>query len=337
MQLSFDTVSAIATGTVSVAREPQGIRFYRFTPEQFALYQAKDEKFFMKSKTPSGVKLSFRTDSKSLSVKFLVLEHIGASFMAFDIFADGKLVKSINNFDGVEFPRNYLKTDFPIGEFSAQVDLGEGEKHVVIHLPWNGMAYLQELSLDDGAFVVPVKPEKKLLALGDSITYGNAAMHPSSRYIARLCDALGAEEFNKGIGGEFFCPDLAATREAFNPDYIVVAYGTNDWRKHTKETFLEDVNGFFENLNATYPDVKTVIITPIWRSNLHAQTDFTSMDEVVEAIHLAAAERKNKLFVDGFDLVPHDVEFFGDYGCHPNDRGFACYFENLWDKIKDWV
>ena len=337
MKLSIDTIAAIATGTVRVTQEPLGIRFYRFTPEQFDLYEAKDEKFFMKSKTPSGVKLSFCTDSKYMFVKFLVQEHIGASFLSFDIFVDGKLVKSINNFDGVEFPRNYLKSEFPLGEFSAQVDLGEGEKHIVIHLPWNGMAYLQELSLDEGAFVTPVKPEKKLLALGDSITYGNAAMHPSARYVAQLCDALGAEEFNKGIGGEFFCPDLAATRETFTPDYILVAYGTNDWRKHAKQTFLADVSGFFENLNATYPDVKTIIITPTWRSNLHAPTDFASMDEVRKAICEAAAGRKNKRIVDGTTLVPHDVAYFGDYGCHPNDRGFGCYFENLWDKIKDWV
>ena len=75
--------------------------------------------------------------------------------------------------------------------------------------------------------------------------------------------------------------------------------------------------------------------------NVSAQSGVTAERKrepgVAEPIRAAAAKRKNKLIVDGFDLVPHDVAYFGDYGCHPNDRGFVCYFENLWDKIKNWV
>lgn len=337
MILSFDQIQSIATGAVSVVQEPMGIRFYRFTQEQFDLYEKKSEAFFRKSKTPSGVKLCFRTDSKKLYLRFFVEGHIGASFLSFDVFTNGKMACSINNFSGVELPRNYLKTEFPVGEFSQQIPLGEGDKTVAVHLPWNAFVYLQEMEVDDGALVTPVKPEKKLLALGDSITYGNAAMHPSARYVARLCDALDAEEYNKGIGGEFFCPDLASTRESFTPDYILVAYGTNDWRKLPRATFETNVNAFFRALNRTYPGIKTVVITPTWRSNLHVQTDFDSFRDVDAAIRLAAADRENTVIVDGFELIPHDVEFFGDYGCHPNDKGFAMYFQNLWRQIENRI
>lgn len=335
MKLDIEQIKTIATGAVSVAEEPEGIRFYRFTREQFALYEKRDDKFFQKSKTASGVKLSFATNSRSLKIKFFVGWHIGASFMAVDVFVNGKRIGSLNNFENVDYPRNYLKTEFPIGEFSRSFDLGEGEKRVTIHLPWNVYAYLQEMIIDDGATLIPVKHPKKLLALGDSITYGNAAMHPSARYIAQLCDALDAEEYNKGIGGEFFFPELAATRESFTPDYIVVAYGTNDWRKHPKEQFFADVKAFFKNLNETYPGIKTFVITPIWRSNLHAQTDFSSMDEVEDAIREAAGVLQNAKVIDGFSLVPHDVAFYGDYGCHPNDQGFQKYFENLIKQIEN--
>lgn len=335
MKLSFEQVRSITTGAVSVEQEPAGIRFYRFTDEQFALYKKRNEKFFQKSKTTSGIKLCFRTDSSTLYLRFLVEGHIGASFMAFDVFSDGKMIGSLNNFTGVEFPRNYIKTEFPIGEFSGEFTLGAGEKLVTVHLPWNGYLLLQEISVEDGASLESAKPDKKLLALGDSITYGNAAMHPSSRYIARLCDALGAEEYNKGIGGEFFCPELAATRESFVPDYIVVAYGTNDWRKLSRQEFLHNVKAFFKNLHRCYPGAKTIVITPIWRSNLNAETDFVSIQDVIMAIRNAADALDNKIIVDGFGLVPHDVSFYGDYGCHPNDEGFAKYFENLWDQISE--
>lgn len=333
MNLRFEQIKSITLGAVYVTEEPEGIRFYRFTQEQFAAYEERSDAFYKKSKSASGIKLSFRTDSPRLFMSFLVNDHIGASFMAFDVFVDGKYMGSLNNFEGQEIPQRYMKLEFPLGEFSGSFDLGEGEKTVTVHLPWNGFPYLRQLALADGASVMPVKPEKKLLAFGDSITYGNAAMHPSNRYVAQLCNALDAEEFNKGIGGEFFWPQLPLMKDSFTPDYILVAYGTNDWRKHPRAVFFRDVRAFFENLNVAYPGVETIVITPIWRSNLHAETDFASMEEVSDAIREAAKSRPNTRIIDGFPLVPHDVSFFGDYGCHPNDSGFRHYFKNLWQQL----
>ena len=333
MKLTFEEIKSITLGAVSVRQEAKGIRFYRFTEEQLAAYESRSDTFYMKSKSTSGIKLSFKTNSKRLLMSFLVENHIGASFMAFDVFVNGVLIGSLNNFEGQEIPRRYMKLEFPIGEFSGEFDLGAGEKTVTIHLPWNGLLYLKELSLDENATLAPVKPKKKLLALGDSITYGNAAMHPSARYVARLCDALDAEEFNKGIGGEFFWPQLPLMKDSFTPDYILVAYGTNDWRKLPRDAFFRDVKAFFENLNAAYPGIRTIVITPIWRSNLHAETDFESIQEVIDAIRAAAAGRPDTTIIDGMPLVPHDVSYYADYGCHPNDEGFRHYFENLWKQL----
>lgn len=335
MKLTIAQIRSIVTGAVSVEEKQDGICFCRFTREQLSLYEKRNPTFYKKCKTTAGIKLSFATNSHWLKLKFFVEGHIGASFMAFDVFVNGKMIGSLNNFDGVDFPRNYLKTQFPIGDFSGSFALGDGEKQVTVHLPWNGYIYLRKMAIEDGATLMPVKPSGKLLALGDSITYGNAAMHPSSRYIARLCSALGVEEYNKGIGGEFFFPALASTKESFTPDYIVVAYGTNDWRKHPRDVFFTDVKDFFHALDQTYPGIKTYVITPTWRSNLHVETDFSSMDEVSTAIRDAARVLQNATVIDGFTLVPHDVAFYGDYGCHPNDLGFDKYFENLWAQIKE--
>lgn len=66
---------------------------------------------------------------------------------------------------------------------------------------------------------------------------------------ARLADALGAEEVNKAIGGECFFPELAATKEDFQPEYITVAYGTNDWSRKLAEEFQTNCRAFcFKNL-----------------------------------------------------------------------------------------
>ena len=53
-----------------------------------------------------------------------------------------------------------------------------------------------------------------------------------------------------------------------------------------------------------------------------------------EGIRSAAAARENTVIVDGMDLVPHDVAYYCDYGCHPNDRGFAICFDRLWERLQ---
>ena len=55
------------------------------------------------------------------------------------------------------------------------------------------------------------------------------------------------------------------------------------------------------------------------------------------AIREASGVLENRILVDGFDLVPHDVSFYGDYGCHPNEVGFQHYFENLWKVISEKI
>jgi hypothetical protein len=74
MKLTFEQIKSIALGAVHVTEESEGIRFYRFTQEQFAAYEKRSEAFYKKSKSASGIKLSFRTDSRRLFMSFLVNE-----------------------------------------------------------------------------------------------------------------------------------------------------------------------------------------------------------------------------------------------------------------------
>ena len=73
------------------------------------------------------------------------------------------------------------------------------KKTVCVHLPWSVKTLIEEISIDDNAFVKGVKPKKKLLAYGDSITHGYDALRPSNRYISKFADKIGDEEFNKEL------------------------------------------------------------------------------------------------------------------------------------------
>jgi len=46
-----------------------------------------------------------------------------------------------------------------------------------------------------------------------------------------------------------------------------------------------------------------------------------------------ASEVRDIQVVQGFHFIPADPECFGDLRLHPNDKGFAHYFENLAKQI----
>lgn len=334
MKLNLDKIKEIALG-VAVAEEENGyISLKRFTSEQEKLYKSTNDNFYSKTFSTSGVKLSFKTDSENLFLKIKTEFSSSRKYFCVDVFENGKLIGFIDNYSHIELPHNYTAMEFELGDFSKEFKLGKGEKHIVVHLPWSVKTLIDEISVDDNAFVEPVKQKKKLLAFGDSITHGYDALHPSNRYIARLAEKLEAEEFNKGIGGERFFPALAKLKDNFVPDYITVAYGTNDWSTLDEETFKQNAQCFYNEISKNYPNSKIFAITPIWRKDIDGFRKFGEFKKVEEDIKNAVSDIRNVTVISGLELVPGDESYFADLMLHPNDAGFEYYAENLYKRIK---
>ena len=333
MNLDFTQIKQISCGAVAVEQTPEGICFHRFTEKQRDVYQAERNNFYKKTFATAGVRLSFRTNSKTLSFAMLV-ESTCRQFFAVDVCVNGQLIGSANNYKEKDVPAVYSSLEFPIAPVDATFALGEGSKTVTVHLPWNMKVWLQSFSLDDGADVEPVKPGKTLIAYGDSITHGYDALHPANRYIARLADALDAQEFNKAIGGERFFANLAAQRDAFDPDYIIVAYGTNDWRYSSQAQFARESTGMLANLSQNYPNAKIFVISPIWRKIYQMETAFSSFFEIDRLLREETRDMKNVTVIKGFDFVPPESRYFADGTVHPTDEGFEYYFRSLLQEIE---
>ena len=335
MKLNFSQIRSITTGAVRLTEESGRIQFHRFTPEQEQHYQQYENgAFFDKVLATAGICLRFRTDSSRLYLKMRMSAGSSRTYYAVDVTVDGQLLGSLDNFSQVQLQENYPAQKFPLGEISGQFQLGTGEKSVCVYFPWSAKAELLEMELEDGAAVIPVKPAQKLLCFGDSITQGYDALHPMNRYPAILAQALGAEEYNKGIGGEIFSPALAACPDGFLPDYITVAYGTNDWSVSDEETLADNSRRFYKTLSETYPDGKIFAITPIWRKDLQEYRPFGLFKRVAEVIEEAVAQLPNVTAISGFDFVPQDEALFADLRLHPNDAGFAHYAQNLCQKME---
>lgn len=329
MRLSFEQIQSIAKGAVRVAEGPEGILFYRFTKEQEKLYQETNEDFYQKTFSTAGVRLEFVTNSEMLFMRFMTKASSSRQFFSFDVFVNGKSIGYLDNFSDIQLPEIYPEAILPLGEYSQSFMLGKGEKTVSIYFPWSVQAILKELSLDDNAFVRPVMTEKKLLVFGDSITHGYDAKRSSMRYPARLANTLNAEEFNKAIGGERFFPELAETREDFEPDYVTVAYGTNDWSGISAEEFQRKSRRFYEALSNNYPNAKIFAITPIWRKDHALKKEFGLFGDVVTYLVDAVKDLKNVTVICGYSFVPENENYFSDKRLHPTDEGFDFYYCNL--------
>ena len=340
MQLDFDAIKAITCGAAWVEEREEGIFFHLFTREQEALYYADERPvkrhFDRKTKSTSGIKLVFLTDSRSLKLKAALSKATTRRYATFELWVNREPVDTLQNYE-TPYPPGDPEWEFPYGEYEKEFSLGEGEKLVEVFFPWSTCTVLQALSVDDGAKVVPVKRQKKLLCFGDSITQGYDILRFSQHYTSRLADLLDAELYNKAIGGEVYFSALAETKESFTPDYITVAYGSNDFRKTDRPSFEANCKAFYAALRANYPEAKIFALTPIWREDENKEGVFGSFELAEKGIREAAAQQPGVTVIRGYDFVPHDPALYADLRLHPNDEGFAHFGNNLLQEIKNYI
>ena len=315
MVLTLDQIRAITWGADRVEKTQAGrIKFHRFTEAQEKAYKDYSADFYRKAFATSGIRLEFVTDSKSLSLNVKVTTKLSSSrrFFAHTVYVDDKLV----------------------GKF----DLGEGEKRVKIYFPWSAVSEMLSFELDDGAKIEPVEKKCKMIIFGDSITQGYDALAPENSYASIVTDALDADARDKGIGGEVFWPTLGSLRDDFEPDYITVAYGTNDWSRNDKETFDRDCEAFYTRLSANYSEATIFALSPIWRGDKDSgKSKVGEFSYIGEKIKEVADSLPNVIFIDTDGFVPEDSAYFSDLFLHPNDDGFKPYAENLLKIIKQYI
>jgi len=338
MKLNLSQIKAITCGAVRVEEREDGFHFFRFTREQENLYQQlRSNDLYLKTLATSGICFRFKTDSAVFSFSGVSKKGSTRSYYSFELFVNGEKLGGVDNFVPAPYTQGNPRADFPLGDFSAEFELPEGENEICLYFPWSVEIVLNEVILSDGANITPAGFSKKLLVFGDSITQGYDALYPSNKPITRLAEYLEAEEVSKAIGKEIYFPELCGAKEDFTPDYIFVTYGTNDWNLSTKEEFLHHCSAFYANLKKNYPDVPTFIITPIWRKDQTEERPLGPIENITECLKEIAAEEKNRFIIRGAELVPPREELFADLRLHPNDKGFDLYYESLLSQVKNTI
>ena len=339
MKLSFEQIKSVTTGAVDVTEENGYVNFYRMSAAQLAVYAPENKKNIyiphLKARATAGVCLKFATNSASLKISGTTI-HAGRGFYSIEVIVNGAPIGVIDNFSDKEVPEFFAAMVYPDGDFEKTFNLGDGEKNVVIRLPFCCITKIADIELDDGSFVTPLKAKRTVLFFGDSITQGYDVLRNYNRYTSLLAESLGADEYSKAVGGEFFCPELPLMKEDFTPDYIFVAYGTNDFTNIPEEKFQENCQLFYENIAKTYPNSKIFALSPILRRDVYDSGKEDYFFRIEKFIEACANKYKNVQYIKCFDFVPNDEKLFSDGRLHPNDEGFKLYAKALIKSISEF-
>lgn len=266
--------------------------------------------FETNARATTGIRLDFHTDSRCM---VLETEPMGK----YEVWLDGILYDA---WSAQEESCREMVLSLP--------DTEQGTEHrVTVYFPAHGEpGILKRLMLDDGAYVRAHRFDKKILFMGDSITQGWAAKHDSLSFAHRVSRHFNAESVIQGVGGACFFPEVLK-EISFDPDWIVVAYGTNDYSHGgSREKILNNMENYFFRLAELYPHKEVFVLSPVWRERMKndGSLDFAAWRRAIAE----QARHCGFVAVDGAALMPPLSEFYTD-GLHPDDNGFSLYAERL--------
>ena len=337
MKLNLKQIKSITQGATSVFEKDGYCEFHRYTKEQELLYLDVNNTRPLalscsKALAAAGIKLQFLSNTKNLSITAKFLNGASRNFFSLDVCCNNEFVGAISSHS--EMPQNIYGEVQPTETQKSFTFDGE-ENEISIYFPFTAITFIKEIVIDDDAYIKPVKPNKILLAFGDSITQGYDCFRSFNSYVHKVAKAFGYEVYNKAVGGERFFPKLAELKDDFTPDLITVAYGTNDWNADiTRETFTNNCYEFIKNLKTNYPNTKIVVISPIWRKDFEQDKKAGSFLGLYDLIKEQTLKFDNVYSINGFDFVPKDSSFFSDERLHPNELGFLHYANNLIKELK---
>ena len=319
MKLNLEQIKSVTVGAVRIWEENGSVRFAKCTQKQVDAWYAFEQVLGERAETTTGIRLDLHTNS---------------SFFGFTAAKGGKFEIYVNNV----LLYNLTAKDLTDGSYRINLDKSACEENrITLYLPSHEVGILSSVELEDGASLRPHTFEKKLLFIGDSITQGWNSGYDSLSYAYRTSRAFNANSVIYGVGGGFFDPSVLDDEFDFDPDAVIIAYGTNDWgRCPSLEVLVKNTSDFLDKLSREFNGKPIICISPIWRADTNQTKRSGTFEEVCAAVK-AQIKAHGMYLVEGEYLVPHLTEFFADGFLHPNALGFGSYSENLVREIKDLI
>lgn len=286
---------------------------FRFTSEQIKAYKklSTNIDFGKNAVTSTNVTIDLNTDSDILGLEFLPEVCIDKGFFSFDLLVNGRLFAS-------EYITNY---NTKIIAFR----LPEGFNHIQLFFPWNAKIEIKNLILNDNCKITPVLYDRTIIAFGDSITQGYIVDHPCLSYVGRITNICNAEVLNQGVGGFFFDDESLDTElKKFNPNCIIIGYGTNDAScLDDLDEIIANQKKYLEKLRAIFPETRMLAFLPIWGNDprLKARNLIRSFSS--DGVNRGLAEVYTEYNVETVRdyFYPRINDFYSPDLVHPNTIG----------------
>ena len=319
MRLSFEEVKSITFGFVHSFEDANGMHFAKCTDKQVAAFGSFWEGLGNNAKATTGIRLDFHTSSKRFAFG-------AASGRRFELYINGT------------FREIYKAQDGEGAELSYDINEAGEENRVTLYFPAHDTpGVLSYVELDDGATVVPHKFDCKIFFIGDSITQGWNSTYDSLSYANRVSDFFNADSVIQGVGGAFFHPSIFDEAIDYDPDFVIFAFGTNDWGiQKSHDELRANAAAFIEAITKKFAGKKIFGLSPIWRGNSGELKPAGYFVDVCKTVKEEIVKHGVTL-IDGETLTPHMTDFFADLYLHPNGLGFGVYAENLCKQLKEYI
>lgn len=303
------SVEDLFRGVYSVKEEDGVVTPLRFSARRLQDYTNYEHIPYAACTT--GVRLDFYTDAPTIGFLFELtdMHYDGDSAHpddCFDIYENGEYQDSVT-------------VDAVTGgnELSYTRTSTEAESRITIIFPTYHGVTLSKVELGNAR---PYDEyDHKILFLGDSITQGLFADKVSDNYVDVVCRALNADYMNLAVGGELFRPAALDEDVHYQPDYIVVALGTNDVHQQNTATVINsNCHDYLEKLARIYDGVPVMVLMPF---------EYQADDFI--AAYTNNAQEQGYTVINGYELLDDVAENFSPDGVHPSSKGFAQIAENL--------
>jgi lysophospholipase L1-like esterase len=291
------------------------------------------------SRDPSGGRIRFRTDARTLAVKLEYPDPPGMRNMhAFgqsgvDLYVDG-VYWGTATADKEAAPGKIYQHTY----FNLPPERPRGEQEMTLYLSLYKPVKVLAIGVDEGAKIAPARPfavPRPVVFYGTSITQGGCASRPGMSYQAILGRMLNLDHVNLGFSGNGKGePEMAKTVAEIDAACFVLDFSQNNRDADDLATVYKP---FLETLRAAHPKTPVLAITPIYGG---AERSGTPRLELMRAhIRKVVAERMGAgdtllQLVEGTDLLgPERADGLVD-GSHPNDLGFQWMAEGLAPRLR---
>ena len=288
----------------------------------------------------AGLYIRFRTDSKSIRVKWESLNNFGMNHMTaagvrgLDLYAlDGGKWRSVSGLQ----PRSRQESDVRavrnmdgrMREYMLYLSLYDGVKSLSIGT--------EKGAVIEGPAVDSPKSGKPIVMYGTSILQGGCATRPGMAFTAIIGRWLDREVVNLGFSGNGRLDYEIAELMAAVPDPAV--FVLDNVPNCTKVQIEEREEKFIEILRKSHPKVPIIFVenpdfTDLWLDN-KSREEIKAKNDAHRAVYekLRKAGDKNVYYVPSKGLIGDDGEGTVD-GTHFTDLGMLRYAETVAPVIK---